>query len=175
MFKEIVVLYFLRVFRTGTQSLCYLSLSNKHGVCIFWVWNSFFFAFGNSGIKTVGNEDRGKLTLRSFLIKSLASTPTYCGRANLPFKIFSIVFFLLSAVNGGCKVYSFLFFIIQEITSSISCVKLLLKLFFSNTTNYYDLVKSSKMAHEFFHVFSKVLKLWNKRPSTSTVAVKIIN
>lgn len=40
---------------------------------------------------------------KSFLTKSLASAVKYGGKFNLPLRIFSIVFFRFSAVNGGLK------------------------------------------------------------------------
>jgi hypothetical protein len=42
-------------------------------------------------------------TFSNFRMRSRASGVRYGGKFNLPFSIFSIVFFRLSAVNGGCN------------------------------------------------------------------------
>ena len=52
-------------------------------------------------------ENTGQVhTFSSLRMRSRASGVRYGGKFNLPFSIFSIVFFRLSAVNGGCNKYN---------------------------------------------------------------------
>ena len=52
-------------------------------------------------------ENKGQVhTFSSLRMRSRASGVRYGGKFNLPFSIFSIVFFRLSAVNGGCNKYN---------------------------------------------------------------------
>jgi hypothetical protein len=52
-------------------------------------------------------ENKGQVhTFSSLRMRSRASGVRYGGKFNLPFSIFSIVFFRLSAVKGGCNEYN---------------------------------------------------------------------
>lgn len=67
-------------------------------------WDGFFFRSysGETRESVAPCGDAACCSVGTFLMRSLASTVKYGGRLSLHFRILSMVFFLFSAVNGGC-------------------------------------------------------------------------